>query len=183
MRIIKGSLQRRLIHPPSNLPVRPTTDLAKESLFNILENRIDFRNTSALDLFAGTGNISYELFSRGCTQVTSVENNVRCVQFIRETAKKLNMDNIMVIKADVFRFLASSRQLYDLIFADPPYDTERYEELGKILCEKNMLTAEGWLVIEHPKYVSYNGFPGFVELRRYGKVHFSFLQPQKKPAE
>jgi 16S rRNA (guanine(966)-N(2))-methyltransferase RsmD len=183
MRIIKGSLQRRLIHTPSNLPVRPTTDLAKESLFNILDNRIDFRNITALDLFAGTGNITYELFSRGCLQVTAVESNSRCVQFIRETANKLNMDKILVIKADVFRFLANSRQVYDLIFADPPYDTDQYKELGEILCSRNMLSPEGWLIIEHPKSANYSTFPGFVEMRRYGKVHFSFLQPQKKPVD
>ncbi len=182
MRIIKGSLQRRLIHAPANLPVRPTTDLAKESLFNILENRLDLRDSKALDLFAGTGNISYELFSRGCAQVTAVDNNYRCVAFIRETASKFNMNKLVVIKSDVFRFIPSVSQIYNLIFADPPYDFERYDELGKILINKDILSPEGWLVIEHPKQIDYSKIDGFVEKRRYGKVHFSFFQPQKKPA-
>jgi 16S rRNA (guanine966-N2)-methyltransferase len=181
MRIIKGLLQRRLIHAPSSMPVRPTTDLAKESLFNILENRIDFQGIKALDLFAGTGNISYELYSRGCAQVTAVDNNYRCTNFIIEMAAKFEMDTLVVVKADVFRFLKSNRQQYDLVFADPPYDSDYYQDLAQTICEKDMLSEDGWLVIEHPKNIDYRHLPAFVELRRYGKVHFSFFQPQKKP--
>jgi 16S rRNA (guanine966-N2)-methyltransferase len=182
MRIIKGSLQRRLIHVPGNLPVRPTTDLAKESLFNILENRIEFQGVKALDLFAGTGNISFELYSRGCAQVVAVDNNFRCTNFITGMAAKFEMDTLIVVKADVFRYLKTNRQQYDLVFADPPYDSGYYQELVQAICEKDMLTDDGWLIIEHPKNIDYRNVPGFIELRRYGKVHFSFFQPQKKPA-
>lgn len=182
MRIIKGSLQRRLIHAPVSLPVRPTTDLAKESLFNILENRLDFQEAKALDLFAGTGSISYELFSRGCAHIIAVDNNYRCTNFITEMAARFEMDTLIVVKADAFRFLKSNSQQFDLVFADPPYDSGFYQELAKAICEKDMLTLDGWLVIEHPKHVDFSGLTGFVEVRRYGKVHFSFFQPQKKPA-
>lgn len=182
MRIIKGSLQRRIIHAPGSLPVRPTTDLAKESLFNILENRMNFQEAKVLDLFAGTGNISYELFSRGCAQVTAVDSNYRCTNFINEMATKFDMDTLVVVKADAFRYLKTNRQQYDLIFADPPYDSDYYQELAQTICEKDMLTHDGWLVIEHPRSVDFKHLPTFVELRRYGKVHFSFFQAQKKPA-
>ncbi len=160
---------------PANLPVRPTTDLAKESLFNILENRIDFQDISALDLFAGTGNISYELFSRGA-KVTAVDTDFRCTRFILDTIKKLDIDRITVVKADVFRFLHMHRLSYDLIFADPPFDSKYYNELVETILNKKMLNPDGWLVVEHPKSNDFSAYPGFVELRRYGKVHFSFFQ-------
>lgn len=177
MRIIKGSLQRRLIHPPAKLPVRPTTDLAKESLFNILENRIDFEGIIALDLFSGTGNIAYELISRGCGRVVAVDNHYPCIRFIRETAAKFDLNHLLVIKANVFRYLQTSREQFDLIFADPPYDMENFEALAALILDKELLKPEGWLVIEHPKIIDYTGFDGYTETRRYGKVHFSFFQP------
>ena len=133
MRIIRGRYQRRQIVAPTNLPVRPTTDMAKESLFNILENYMDFEGVNALDLFAGTGNISYELVSRGCPKVTSVDLDFGCVKFIRETALKLDMKELIPVRSDVFRFLASQKMQYDLIFADPPYDCQRYDELVSLI--------------------------------------------------
>ena len=126
MRIIRGRYQRRRIEAPHTLPVRPTTDMAKESLFNILENYMDFEEVEALDLFAGTGNISYELVSRGCPRVLAVDENQGCVKFIRETATKLSMDELSVVRADVFRFVPKHTLKYDLIFCDPPYDCEHY---------------------------------------------------------
>lgn len=177
MRIIRGRYQRRQIHAPKNLPVRPTTDMAKESLFNILENRIDFEETLALDLFAGTGNISYELVSRGCRQVTAVDENQACVKFIREVASTLNMNELFVVRSEAFRFLASAHQQYNLIFADPPYDCQHYDTLVTSVFENNLLNPEGGiLVVEHSKYVNFSEHPNFVESRKYGKVHFSFFE-------
>ncbi len=177
MRIIKGSLQRRLIHPPAKLPVRPTTDLAKESLFNILENKLDFEGITALDLFSGTGNIAYELASRGCERVVAVESNFRCTRFIHETATKFTIENLIVIKANVFRYLKTNREAFDLVFADPPYDMEGFEAFAAQIIEKKILKPDGWLVIEHPKTVDFSSLTGYTETRRYGKVHFSFFQP------
>ncbi|MCF0200019.1 MAG: 16S rRNA (guanine(966)-N(2))-methyltransferase RsmD [Bacteroidales bacterium] len=175
MRIIRGRYQRRQIYAPTNLPVRPTTDMAKESLFNILENYYDFEETEALDLFAGTGNISYELVSRGCPKVTAVDQDPGCVKFIRETATKLNMKELLVIRSDVFRFLANGKMQYDLIFADPPYDCEHYEELVHLIFDNKLLKEEGMFVLEHSKHISFDSHPHFMEQRHYGKVNFTFF--------
>ena len=131
--------------------MRPTTDMAKESLFNIIENHFDFEEAEALDLFAGTGNISYELVSRGCPKVVSVDQDFGCVKFIRETANKLDMKELMVVRSDVFHFLGKHQMQYDLIFADPPYDCNQYNELVELIFDKNLLQ------------------------RHYGKVNFTFF--------
>lgn len=180
MRIIKGKHQRRIIHVPNGLPVRPTTDLAKESLFNILNNDIDFDGMRVLDLFAGTGNISYELVSRGCASVLAVDQNPKCTHFIADTAKLLSMSNLNVVRADVFKFLKAQKLPFDLIFADPPYDMEvgLFHEIVDIIFEKNLIKPEGTLVIEHSKVVSYIDHPHIFDERRYGKVHFSFFSPE-----
>ncbi len=175
MRIIRGRYQRRQIIAPNNLPVRPTTDMAKESLFNILENYMDFEEVTALDLFAGTGNISYELVSRGCPKVTAVDQDNGCVRFIRETANKLEMKELMVVRSDVFRFLANHKMKYDLIFADPPYDCQHYNELVRLIFDNELLTEDGMFVLEHDKYVHFDEHPHFMEQRHYGKVNFSFF--------
>lgn len=184
MRIIRGRYQRRQIIAPTSLPVRPTTDMAKESLFNILENYLDFEETTALDLFAGTGNISYELVSRGCPKVTAVDENQGCVKFIRETATKLDMKELVVLRSDVFRFIPLQKGKYDLIFCDPPYDNQHYDLLVQLIFEKELLKEDGILVVEHSKYVNFEEHPHFMEVRRYGKVHFSFFaQKIEKAAE
>ena len=139
MRIIRGRYQRRQIVAPTNLPVRPTTDMAKESLFNIIENHYDFEETEAMDLFSGTGNISYELVSRGCPKVIAVDQDFGCVKFIRETANKLNMKELLVVRSDAFRFLEKHTMQYDLIFADPPYDFQNHIELVNLIFERNLL--------------------------------------------
>ena len=175
MRIISGRYQRRQIVAPNNLPVRPTTDMAKESLFNILENYMDFEGIIALDLFAGTGNISYELVSRGCPKVTAVDLDFGCVKFIRETALKLDMKELLPVRSDVFRFLASNKMQYDLVFADPPYDCQRYDELVSLIFDNHLLTDDGIFVLEHDKYVHFEDHPHFMEQRHYGKVNFSFF--------
>ena len=175
MRIIRGRYQRRQIVAPTTLPVRPTTDMAKESLFNILENYMDFEEVTALDLFAGTGNISYELVSRGCPKVTAVDIALACVKFIRETALRLDMKELIPVRSDVFRFLGSNKMQYNLVFADPPYDFQRYDELVNLIFENHLLTDDGIFVLEHSKYVHFEEHPHFMEHRHYGKVNFTFF--------
>ncbi len=175
MRIIRGRYQRRRIEAPRTLPVRPTTDMAKESLFNILENYMDFEEVEALDLFAGTGNISYELVSRGCLRVLAVDENQGCVKFIRETAERLVMKELSVIRADVFRFVPKHTLKYGLVFCDPPYDCEQYDLLLKEIFETGLLKDDGLLVVEHSKRICFDEHPNFMEQRHYGKVNFSFF--------
>lgn len=166
---------------PAGLPVRPTTDLAKESLFNILENRIELEGARALDLFSGTGSIAYELVSRACNAVTAVDNNSKCIQYIIKTANLFQMNELLAIKADVFRFLSIQKIPFDFIFADPPYDLDAkdYHKLALIIFERKLLKPEGILVIEHHKQIDYSKHPGFTEMRNYGKVHFSFFEAER----
>ena len=177
MRIVSGTHRGRNIKPPKNLPVRPTTDLAKESLFNILNNLVDFEELRVLDLFSGTGSISYEFYSRGAREITVVEQNYRCVDFIKKTTGLLKMPEIKVVQANVFSFLKNSLQ-YDLIFADPPYNIGRYEELTSAILNNELLSEDGILIIEHPAEILLSHFPGFYQLRNYGKVHFSFFRKE-----
>jgi 16S rRNA (guanine(966)-N(2))-methyltransferase RsmD len=176
MRIISGYLKSRRFSPSAKLPVRPTTDFAKESLFNILSNRLDFSVINALDLFAGTGNISFELISRGCIKVTSVDNNYKCIDFIRKTAENFEIDNIQLIKTNVFNFLKFSNQTYDLIFADPPYDLDNMNEIPDLVFNKKMLSQDGIFIIEHSKNYNFESHPNFIEHRNYGKVNFSMFK-------
>lgn len=175
MRIIGGRYSKRIIHPPKNLPVRPTTDLAKESLFNILNNKIQFDGKSALDLFAGTGAISFELASRGCSTVIGVDRNYKCIRFIKETAEKFDMQAVQTLRSDAFRYINGCKKSFDIIFADPPYDLENIPEISMAIFRNNLLNADGWLVIEHPKTVDLSGQDYFIEHRRYGYVNFSFF--------
>ena len=176
MRIISGKFGRRVVHPPKNLPVRPTTDLAKESLFNILSNMVDFHGKSALDLFSGTGAISYEFISRGCYPVASVELNFSCVRFIKESSSKLGMENHHIIRSEAFRFIKSTKKKYDLIFADPPYALETIADISKVIFENKLLNDNGILIIEHPKEVDFSNQEYFFEHRNYSKVNFSFFK-------
>ena len=175
MRIVSGFLRGRRFNPPMNLPVRPTTDIAKESLFNILNNHVDFENIKALDLFAGTGNISLELISRGCISVTSIDNNFKCTDFIKKTAEAFKIDNIHIIKTNVFNFLKFIDTAYDLIFADPPYDMENILSIPDIIFEKNLLDNKGFLIIEHSREINFKNHPRFYEHRLYGKVNFTLF--------
>jgi len=175
MRIIGGIYGRRLIKPPKTLPVRPTTDIAKESLFNILTNKINFTGKSVLDLFSGTGAISYEFISRGSTPVTSIELNFQCVKFIKSTSEKFQMENHKVIRSDVFRYLKSANKKYDIIFADPPYDLKNIEEISELIFKKDLLNKYGYLIIEHPREIDFSNQKHFSEHRKYGKVNFSFF--------
>lgn len=175
MRIIRGNWKSRRINPPSNLPVRPTTDMAKEALFNVLENTLDLETLDVLDLFAGTGNISFEFASRNVQQITAVEQNFRCAEFIQKTAHDLNMQQLTCIRTDVFRFIKSAHQQYHLIFADPPYDLPQLKTLPDMIFQHNMLYNNGILILEHPKTYDFCAHEHFSQHREYGKVNFSFF--------
>ena len=178
MRIISGSHKGRQITAPSDLPVHPTTDFAKTALFNILNSYLSVEDLVVLDLFSGTGNISYEFASRGCKQVTSVDIESKCTAFISSTAEKLSFNNIRVIKNDVFSYLERVSDKFDLIFADPPYDLQEIESIAdKIFVngKAEILNPNGWLVIEHSKRNSFEKHPNFYQHRVYGKVNFSIL--------
>jgi 16S rRNA (guanine966-N2)-methyltransferase len=175
VRIISGNHRGRQLHPPAGLPVRPTTDLAKESLFNILNNRIDFEDVTVLDLFAGTGNISFEFASRGAKQILAIDLNNRCMEYIRKTAGELRFDNLFVLRGNAFSFLPSTQRTFDLIFADPPYDMREVALIPDLVFNHKLLNPDGWLIIEHDVYITFDGHPNFTEERRYGKVHFSFF--------
>lgn len=174
MRIIGGRLGGLRLNPPNNLPVRPTTDIAKEALFNILQNRLEFDGLNCLDLFAGTGNISFELASRGVEHVDSVDLHFKCVQYITDTAKKMKLEQINARKADVFKFITSCKSTYDLIFADPPYDIPKLPQLPKLVFDNNLLNNNGLLIIEHPSTRQMEEHPNFIETRKYGYSSFSF---------
>lgn len=173
MRIIGGIHKGRAINVTKGLDVRPTTDFAKEGLFNILNNKVDFENLQVLDLFAGTGNIAFEFASRG-SNVTSVDKSVDCIRFISSTSKSLNL-GISTLKSDVFKFLQTHTQKYDLIFADPPYSLENIPHIHELVMQNNLLNDGGWLIIEHGPGTKLNELPHFIEHRKYGNVNFSFF--------
>lgn len=176
MRIIAGSHKGRIIHTPNNLPVRPTTDMAKESLFNILRNLIDFEGKAVLDLFSGTGSIAFEFVSRGCEQVVAVDQNRNCAEWIRKAAGQFNMDNLSVQQSESFKFIARNFRSFDIIFADPPYDMENIEEIPDAVFSSNILKPEGWLVVEHSRRIDFSVSPHFYDHRKYGKVNFTFFR-------
>jgi 16S rRNA (guanine966-N2)-methyltransferase len=178
MRIISGIHKGRVLHPPKSLPVRPTTDFAKESLFNILNNYIDFDGLKVLDLFCGTGNITFEFASRGATDITSVDSNYNCCEFVKKTISAFNMQQVRVVKSDVFSFLNKNLNSYDIIFADPPYDLEpdKFNAIHELVFNKGLLKSEGWLIIEHGERIDFSKHKYFMEHRKYGNVNFSFFQ-------
>lgn len=177
MRIIGGILKGRRLKPPANLPVRPTTDLAKESLFNILNNIVDFEGLEVLDLFAGTGNISFEFASRQAARVIAVDANPRCIEYIRKTAREFQMTNLVAWRADVFVFLKRPPDIaFDLVFSDAPFEMEGTEVIPELVFGNHWLKKDGLLVIEHSGMLSFAGHPRFSQERRYGKVHFSFFE-------
>lgn len=175
MRIISGTNRGRKIVAPKNLPVRPTTDLAKESLFNILNNTIDFDSVEVLDLFAGTGNISYEFASRGSKFITSVDLDFNCTSFIEKTATQLNFTAILAVRSDAFAYLEKTSQQWDIIFADPPYDCPGIEKLASSIVQRKLLKPGGMFILEHDKSIDFSEFDSFYQHRKYGKVNFSFF--------
>jgi 16S rRNA (guanine(966)-N(2))-methyltransferase RsmD len=178
MRIIGGNLKGLRLNPPKNLPVRPTTDLAKEALFNILQNQIEFENIKVLDLFAGTGNISLEFASREAAQVISVDRSIHCINYINGAARQHRLDQIKTYKADVFKYLELETDQYDLIFADPPYDLNRIPEIPRIIFDKHLLLPGGMLIVEHQSLQNLSNHPAFVEQRKYGHSSFSFFKSE-----
>jgi 16S rRNA (guanine966-N2)-methyltransferase len=180
MRIISGSLGGRRIHPPANMPyTRPTTDIAKEGLFNILQNQLDFEELKTLDLFGGTGNISYELASRGVNDLTIVEKDQQMFSFIKKTAKALELENLKVIRSDVFRFIEQCGEKFDFIFAGPPYALQNIDDLPKRIFEKQLLNEGGWFVLEHTPRNNYETFLHFNSARNYGTTVFSIFVNDK----
>jgi 16S rRNA (guanine966-N2)-methyltransferase len=180
MRIIGGDSGGRRINPPAKMPyTRPTTDIAKEGLFNILQHMTGFEDLDTLDLFGGTGSISYELCSRGAASLTIVEKDEQMFSFIRKTVAELNMgDHIRPVKMDVFRYINQCSQQYDLIFAGPPYALETIDELPQLVFEKQLLKPEGVFVLEHTPRNDYQQHPHFLRMKNYGTTLFSFfLQP------
>lgn len=176
MRIIGGSLGGRRINPPSKMPhTRPTTDIAKEGLFNIIENNLDIASLTTLDLFGGTGSITYELASRGAISCTIVEKDPAMYSFIKKTVTDLPLSNVNVVKMEVFRFIDQCPDQFSFIFAGPPYALETIDDLPKKIIEKNLLTTNGWFVLEHTPRNNYEQFAKFVTARNYGTTIFSIF--------
>ena len=176
MRIISGKYRGRTIVPPRNLRARPTTDFAKENLFNVLTNLVDFEECDILDLFSGTGSISYEFASRDARSVTSVEVNSVHHNFIRQTAKELKFENFYAVKANAFLYLKSCSKKFDIIFSDAPYDLEGSAEIISLVFERDLLNDDGFLIFEHSKEQNFSDHPKFWQSRSYGSVQFSFFK-------
>jgi len=183
MRIIGGRLKGLRLNPPANLPVRPTTDVAKEALFNILYNQIDFENISVLDLFSGTGNISLEFASRGVPNICSVDRDFGCYNYLKTLIKQYNLPEIKPVKSDVFKFLETETETYNLIFADPPYDLPQINIIAKTIFDQNLLKPDGFLIIEHPSMKKLDNHPNYIEQRKYGSSSFSFFQKKESANE
>ena len=176
MRIIGGEHSGRKFNPPNNMPfTRPTTDIAREGLFNILQHQLDLDNLKTLDLFGGTGSISYELASRGVRDLTIIEKDPAMYEFIRKTSSTLQLENFKVIKTDVFKFIQQCDDKFDLIFAGPPYALTRIDDLPKLIFEKQMLNTNGWFVLEHTPKNDYKTFPYYKSERNYGTTVFSIF--------
>ncbi len=175
MRIISGIHKSILIEPPKGLPVRPTTDRAKESLFNIIENQFDIESLKVLDLFSGTGNIAYEFASRGAAHITAVDLSDKCVAFIKSMKQKLKLEQLDVVRKDAFTFLKTTTDTYDFIFADAPYAHKQLMELPRLVAEHKLLNKGGCLVVEHETLLDLNNEPGFTGKRVYGQSAFSFF--------
>ena len=176
MRIISGKYQGIRFKSPKNSKVRPTTDFAKESLFNILNNQFDFDDLTVLDLFGGTGNISFEFGSRAAKNITLIEKDFKQCKFIRNQSSEWGLP-IRVINGDVFKILPKITSQYDIIFADPPYELQNINELPNLILKQNILATEGVLIIEHGKETNFENHPNFKSKRTYSRVNFSFFEP------
>ena len=177
MRIISGKYKGKRLTAPKKLPVRPTTDMAKEALFNILNNQFYFEDVTVLDLFSGTGNISFEFASRGATKITAIDSHSGCVQYISKTSKELNFD-ITTMKSDVFKFLERTKSKYDVIFADPPYSFEiaQFSKIPELIFQNELLLEDGLLIVEHAEQTDLSKLPNFSDKRKYGSSVFSFFK-------
>lgn len=176
MRIIGGEHGGRRFNPPNNMPyTRPTTDIAKEGLFNVLQHKLDFEELKTLDLFGGTGSISYELASRGAPDLTIVEKDTQMFEFIKKTAQALRIENLKVVKMDVFKFIDSCADKFDFIFAGPPYALTTIDDLPRRIFEKQLLRKDGWFVLEHTPRNDYKSFPYYSSERNYGTTIFTIF--------
>lgn len=176
MRIIGGQYKGRNIKAPQNLPVRPTTDFAKEGLFNVLVHRLDFSDMTVLDLFAGTGNMSYEFASRGAREVFAVDESYACIQFISKLCRDISISNIKPVKSTAQQFLKNNVKIFDLIFADPPFDFDKYPELIQTVVDEHVVRHKSLFILEHHEKTDFSMLPAFKEKRKYGSIHFSFFQ-------
>ncbi|MCQ2056766.1 MAG: RsmD family RNA methyltransferase [Bacteroidaceae bacterium] len=176
MRVISGIYRHRHFEVPRTFSARPTTDFAKENLFNVLANRIDFEDATALDLFSGTGSISIELVSRGCTKVVSVEKEPVHYNFICQVMEKVGTKACLPIKGDVFKYIANCNTQFDFIFADPPYQLENLADIPDLIFQNSLLAPDGIFVLEHGKGNDFSSHPRFTDRRTYGSVNFSFFK-------
>ncbi len=181
MRIVGGNFGGRRFSPPANIPARPTTEMAREGLFNILSNFIDFEELTTLELFGGTGSVTYELASRGARDLTLVERDPTSIDFIKKTAKMLGIDDrLNVVRGDAFKFMKQSTRQYDLIFADPPYALTNMDDLPLLVFEQEMLVPDGIFVLEHTTSKDYQQHPNFTRTKNYGTTIFTFFtQPSE----
>lgn len=186
MRVVGGTHRSRQFHIPDNLGIRPTTDFAKEALFNILHHRIDFTGIKVLDLFGGSGSISYEFASRGCSEIITIEKNLKSSDFIKKTASEFKFSNIRVIKMDIFNYLKMCAETFDIIFADPPFKLFREKRnpsfggdtiarIPALVFEQKLLKKNGILIVEHPSDVNFSEIKELLETREYGTVNFSIF--------
>ena len=176
MRIIKGKYATRKMPNPRGFTARPTTDFAKESLFNILFNYFDFEDKHVLDLFAGTGGISYEFASRGCARVVSVEQDFKHYNYIQKVVSQMEIIEVSALRADVFKYISECKQQYNIIFADPPYSLEAIPRIPDLIFEHDLLLPQGIFVLEHPKTLDFKDHSRFMMHRHYGSVNFSFFE-------
>jgi 16S rRNA (guanine966-N2)-methyltransferase len=176
MRIIGGEYKGRIFRPNKKFKARPTTDAAKEALFNILENRFEFSNKTMLDLFSGTGSIGYEFISRGCIESTFIESNFVHYRFILEVLESLKIENARVFKSDVFKYIKTSHQKFNFIFADPPFDFKNFSNIPDAVIDADILEENGLFILEHPREFQFLKHKNFKEIRTYGKVNFSFFE-------
>lgn len=175
MRIIRGKYGRRRFDVPTNISARPTTDFARENIFNVIENYIDLDGLDALDIFAGTGAVSFELLSRGCRCVTSIEKAATQQRFITKVAGELGADNLNLVRGDALRYIAAAPRAFDFIFADPPYDMEGFAEIPGAILNSRLVKPGTLFIIEHNKTHDFSSLPGFRDHRAYGSVNFSIF--------
>lgn len=176
MRIIRGKYGRRRFEPPKNITARPTTDFARENIFNVIENLEEIEGSRVCDLFSGTGAIAFEFLSRGASEVTAVEMAQTQASFIRSVKEKLGDEHIRIIKGDVFKFIAGSGKSYDIVFADPPYDHPRFEEVPGLILGSSLVHPGSLVIVEHSASRNFSDLPGFFQRREYGSVNFSLFR-------
>lgn len=178
MRIVGGKYKGRQLRLPGNLPVRPTTNFAKESIFNIINHQFVFEELTILDLFCGTGNISIEFISRGVQQVQAVDSNFNCIKFLKKTAAELQIDNLNAVKSNAYQYIEKTVQQFDIIFADPPYDDEKLNSIPDLIFDQQLIKKDGWLILEHGPRKDFSQHPCFHQHRKYGHVNFSIFKQQ-----